>query len=612
MMDITFWLIAVPFIGGVLCLLIPKLKHVLAISISLMTLVLAGYTFFTGYRITGDALFRLDNLSGFVVLAIALFGFLIVLYSLKIVTAEKYDVTKYYAYILWTLAASFGAVLVNNLVLLIVFWGFVGLTLYLLIQIGRSSVNVDASAAAKKTFIIIGGSDCLMIFGIGLLWLLTGTFQMDRIFIPINDVSAEAYKGLIITAFLFLTIAALTKAGAVPFHTWLPDMAEVSPASVTAFLPASLDKLLGIYLLIRICKEMFQLDFWMQLLILTVGAVTIITAVFMAMIQHDVKKLLAYHAVSQVGYMILGIGSGNLIGIAGGLFHMLNHAIYKSNLFLCAGSIENQTKTSELSNLGGLAKYMPITFVTCLIAALSISGVPPLNGFVSKWMIYQGIIGYGMSDGVLSAKSVLWWIFLVAAMFGSALTLASFMKLMHAIFLGQKPKYETEIKEVSWTAWLPQAVLSLLCVGLGIFAVQGPLKYFIYPSITGTTFEQVPVLDQSNLAALLIVVMLIVGVILYLLSAMKYRVSEPYIGTETLPTDSRVTGTDFYQTIKDINFIKRFYQLAEKKWFDIYELGKRIVFACGSVLSSLHTGDLQTYLGWCLIGLFVLLLMMVY
>src|SRR4030042_5389712 len=119
----------------------------------------------------------------------------------------------------------------------------------------------------------------------------------------------------------------------------------------------------------------------------------------MSLIQHDLKRLLGYHAVSQVGYMVLGIGTGNPIGIAGGLFHMLNHAIYKSCLFLSGGSVEKKAGTTELDKLGGFAKIMPITFVTFVIASLAISGVPPFNGFASKWMIYQGIIEIGKNGG---------------------------------------------------------------------------------------------------------------------------------------------------------------------------------------------------------------------
>ena len=374
-MNALFYPIVLPFIIGIFCLLTPKkVREALALIGSLATLGLTIWLFSIKNQFPAGGLFLIDNLSGFILPAIGLFGFLITLYSLKYM-AGKDRLREYYTYILWTIGASFGVVLANNLILLLVFWGFLGLTLYLLIGIG----GPRAAPAAKKTFIIIGGSDALMLLGIVLIWLRVG---------PETSIFS-----------LGMDIAAFAKAGAMPFHTWIPDMAKTAPLSVTAFLPASLDKLLGIYLLARISMNLFVMNQTMGLVLLIVGAVTIIAAVMMALVQHDLKRLLSYHAVSQVGYMVLGIGTLNPVGMAGGIFHMLNHAIYKGCLFLCGGAVEHRAKTTDLAKLGGLSKFMPITFVACVVAALSISGIPPLNGFVSKWMIYQGIIEVGNGQG---------------------------------------------------------------------------------------------------------------------------------------------------------------------------------------------------------------------
>ena len=148
----------------------------------------------------------------------------------------------------------------------------------------------------------------------------------------------------------------------------------------------------------------------MSLVLAAIGAATILIAVMVAMVQHNLKKLLSYHAISQVGYMVLGIATGTPVGIAGGLFHMLNHAIYKCCLFLCGGAAEQAAGTPELDRMGGLGKKMPITFITCLVAALSISGIPLFNGFVSKWMVYQGVINMGSDQGIMAAK--LWPVWL--------------------------------------------------------------------------------------------------------------------------------------------------------------------------------------------------------
>ena len=188
-----------------------------------------------------------------------------------------------------------------------------------------------------------------------------------------SEMSIELRDGVAIVGFFSLLIASLAKAGAFPVHTWLPEYTEAAPSSISAFLPASLDKLLGIYFLTRICTNIFVLRQWAILLLLLIGSITIIAAVMMALVQHNYKKLLGYHAVSQVGYMVTGIGLGTPLGIAGGLFHMINNALYKSGLFLAGGATEKQTNEEELDKLGGLAVYMPITFFSALIFALSIS-----------------------------------------------------------------------------------------------------------------------------------------------------------------------------------------------------------------------------------------------
>ncbi len=597
------YLIIIPFIVGLFCLLVPKklskLVDSLAIGGSLATFYFIILTFLrkpVEWFYDDLLLLRLDNLSGFILLAIGLFGFLIVLYSLKFM-AGKERLNEYYAYLLWTIGGAGGAILANNLILLLVFWGFLGLTLYLLIGIGGS----EATPAAKKTLIIVGGSDALMILGVGIIWLLTGSFQMENISVPLTG-------PLPTIAFISLAIVSFAKAGAMPMHTWIPDCAEKAPIPVTAFLPASLDKLLGIYLLARIAVDFFVMNKAMGLLLLIVGAVTIIAAVMMALIQHDLKRLLSYHAVSQVGYMVLGIGTGNPIGVAGGIFHMLNHAIYKGCLFLTGGGVEHRAQTTDLDRLGGLAKLMPITFITCLIAALSISGVPPFNGFVSKWMVYQGVIELGKGGDKL------WIIWLVAAMFGSALTLASFMKLIHSVFLGSSstttPSPEPKRKEVSFAMWFPMAVLAGLCVIFGVFAYKVPLKNLILPAVPGVSFLG---FWSPGLATLLIIIGIVLGVIIYWLGRIKgLRTDTAYVGGEIIPQDSRVTGVDFYDTIRDLATLKAIYRKSEKKLFDIYDQGTRFVFFFIRGLRKIHSGVLSTYLFWSLFGMLILFIIMLF
>jgi len=537
------------------------------------------------------SLFKLDSLNGFVVLAIGLFFVLNIIYSSKFMKGKQY-LGQYYSNVILTAIASVGAVLSNNLILLLIFWGFLGLTLYLLINMGGD----NTSAVAKKTFIIVGGSDMLMLLGIGIIYNLAGTLQMDKIRLELNN-------GLVVLAYLCIAIASFAKAGAMPFHTWIPDCAEHAPVPVVAYLPASLDKLLGIYLLARISLNVFIMNEAMNIFLMLIGAFTIIAAVMMALVQHNMKRLLGYHAVSQVGYMVLGIASGTAIGIAGGIFHMLNNSIYKQALFLVSGNVEQKIGTTDLDKLGGLSKIMPFTYISCLIASLSISGVPPFNGFVSKWMVYQGLItAYQVSAGNYRVFILM---ALVAAMFGSGLTLASFMKLLHATFLGQRPNGPTAQRpnEVSWQMWLPPILLAIICVIFGIFANQIPLKYFILPAVKGVTFIGS---WNAGVSTLLIIIGLILGILIFRLKGLRplIRQDTAFVGGEALELrETRVTGTEFYNTIKELGLLGAIYKRAEEGVFDIYNLGKKLIFSISGALQYLHNGILPTYMVWCLLGM---------
>lgn len=550
------------------------------------------------------SLLRFDSLSTFVGGFICLFFLLVIIYSVGHMKGRK-GLFRYYLYTILTCIVSLGAVFANNLLLFLIFWGFLGLLLYLLITFGRTE---RTPATAKKAFIIIGGTDALMLLGIVILWRITEIgsstglikLNMDQMSIPLAGPAA-------IVAFLCLAAGALAKAGAVPFHTWVPDTAEDAPIPVTAYLPASLDKLLGIYFLFRITLEVFQVTGGMNLFLMAIGSFTIVAAVMMALVQHNLKRLLGYHAVSQVGYMVLGIGTGNPIGIAGGLFHMLNHAIYKSSLFLAAGAVEKRSGTSNLSKLGGYAKVMPFTFVAFIIASLAISGVPPFNGFASKWLLYQGVIETGKSGGDL------WIIWLVAAMFGSALTLASFMKLTHTVFLGQKSVERKDTGgKTGLSAWIPLSVLSLLCIAFGVFANRLPLKYFINPAVG----EEVaaPGIWNSGLATIMILIGLGIGFVIYLAGSLrKARTTEIFVGGETVKDipEMRVSGVEFFKTVKDLKPLKAIYNAAEKKYFDIYDVGNKIVSAFSRFFGSLHNGLLPRYITWCLAGVVVLIYILI-
>jgi formate hydrogenlyase subunit 3/multisubunit Na+/H+ antiporter MnhD subunit len=544
-------------------------------------------------------LLKATPLGSFILMFTMGFGVLVTLYSLGHMR-ESQRLSEYYGSILLALGGSAGILLSDHLLFLLIFWEIVTASLYLLIAVGGRNSNF----AATKTFAIVGASDGAFLLGIGFVWALTRDFTISSI-----NLSLSASSPLAAIAFLLLVTAAITKAGALPLHTWLPTSGQYAPTPVMAFLPAAIDKLLGIYLLVLVVREIFVLDSQALAVVLAVvGAATIIIAVMVAMVQHNLKKLLSFHAVSQVGYMILGIATMTPVGIAGGLFHMLNNAIYKSCLFLCGGAVEQRAGSAELDQLGGLGRKMPLTFASCLIAALSISGIPPLNGFVSKWMVYQGIVQMGTSQTGTIAK--LWPIWFVAAMFGSALTLASFVKVLHSVFFARLPGRLKAVREVPISQTLPMIVLAVLCVFFGVF-YRVPLTRFIYPAlgITGGT-EVLTGTWDSILATGLIVVGIALGLLIMLIASYSRKVRSVPTWTcgEIQPNEQMaILGTHFYKTVSSMGGFRQLYAGQEKGYFDLYNQSGRLGLAFTAFLRWLHSGVLPMYLTWVTVGLVIVL-----
>ncbi len=603
------WPIVIPTVAGFLCFLVPRkvrgLREVLAILATLWTFLLTVQIFRGGEiwlrqpwlqfgSFTVDFNLRAYQFSSFAMVFIALFGLAVASYSASYM-AKRSSNKSYFAYLLWTVAASIGAVLADNLLVMLIFWEIVTILFYLLITREETKLSITA---ARKSFIILGFSDCALLLGIIFVWIIGGSLSLQELNIQLGH-------SLNYLAFILCTIGALAKAGAWPVHSWVPAAAEGSPTPVMAFLPASLDKLLGIYLLARLTLDLFVTDHAMGLMLMIIGSATIIFAVMMALVQHDLKKLLSFHAVSQVGYMVLGIGTGTPIGIMGGLFHMVNHAIYKSCLFLGAGAVEKQAKTTELTKLGGLAAAMPVTFGAMFVASMAISGVPPFNGFFSKWLVYQSLVTIRQP------------IFLIAALFGSALTLASFIKVLYSVFWGERPKKLRGVKEVGFLMAWPMVALALLCILFGIVA-QFPLRAFIGP-VVGFEFEQAPTrismvnaLWSPTLATALIIIGLLLGLVIYLMGRIGARRRAPaFVGGEKLDTDeTRVLGTGFYETIRNLGIFKGIYGDADRGIFDVYFLGDRFGSLLVVALRRLHDGVLSSYLSWSIIGLGLLVFLM--
>lgn len=607
--------IALPIAAGLLAFCAPR---VLGRAVRWFAVVVAAATFGFCLRLYlgakplawtvgagSDAveLLRMDGLGALVLAGIGLFALLMTLYSVGFFARGAVSERLFYGSVLLSLGAACGVALASHALLFVMFWGLLSVPLFLLIQRGSDQSN----AAAKKAMLVVGGTDSLLVLGLVAFVIAAGGAEKTSswsMFPPSPMPVTTAAAWVSVLCFL---VAALAKAGAMPFHTWVPDACEAAPVPAVALLPASLDKLLGIYLLSRVFLTLFQIPEPLQLACLLIGAGTIIFAVMAAMVQHNLRRLLGFHAVSQVGYMVVGIATMTPVGVVGGLFHMLNHAIYKSCLFLTAGAAEKKTGETELDKMGGLARTMPVTFLAALTAAFAISGIPPLNGFASKWMVYNGIIAS-------QHLGFVWVIVLTAAMFGSALTLASFVKVLHSVFLGQPKKPQREGQSPSFLMVLPMVVLALLCLILGVFAVRVGVHGLISPATPYTALE-IPGLWSSGIATLLLVLALLVGLVIYLVSTFtRKREDEAYVGGEigSRAADYNYEGVEFYKTIGELSGLRALYEKAEARWFDLYEQSRRFVFYVTGFLRQLHDGVLYTYVTWSVLGLVLLLWWLLY
>jgi multicomponent Na+:H+ antiporter subunit A len=613
-------MVLVPGVAGLITLGLGRARAVAgAVSSisSLVALLMAGVLVYelSARGITREVLWHLDvagmawefeltRLNALSIFFIALLGFLIALYSTRYIA--KYDGKGYYhTLILWSMSAAIVALTSENWIPFLAFWEVCNLTLFFLVRAGGS----EARMPAYRTLILLASCDLLMAVGVALAVSQTHSLEITRL----TGLSPHL-TGLI---FALMLISALAKAGGIPFHTWIPDIAPSSPASTLALFPGAYDKLLGIFKLVVICHFLISFAPSLSATVTIIGMITMLFAVLMAMVQHDIYKLLSYHAISQVGYMITGIGIGTSLAIAGGLFHMVNNVVFKSCLFLTAGAALYVTGTKHVERLGGLAKKMPVTFTCALIAALAISGVPPLNGFASKWMIYQAAFEATSISPINAVAGIV-------AVLASALTLASFVKYLHSVFLGPLPKEYEGVREVPLSMRVPMIVLAALCVLFGLFP-QIPLNYLILPTLNNIYVAYgVPVslppswiyLTPSAwatwspvIATLVALLALALGWAFYSMGkriqpfAPRPEALKPFVSGEDLVVHYH--GGHFYGSSVKLSF-KGLYAIAERGGFSI--IWRAIASPFEAVLRSPRNGVFLVYALWVMTVIAIMLL----
>ena len=410
-----------------------------------------------GYAI-GIAI-EVDALSLFFGLLVGIAAFAACVYSLDYVTHDAHQV-QYYTLLLMTSGGVLGMVLTGDIfnmyiMVEILTIGAVGLTAY-------RSKSEGALEAAFKYLVVGSIGSAFILTAIVMLYAEAHTLNLAQLSALLPGMLGS---GRMKIAFALLLAGFSTKAFIVPFHPLAADAHGAAPASVSLLISGVLTKS-GLYAIIRLCYFLFQVmdKGTMQFLLVFLGCVSMLVCVTMALAQHDFKRLLAFHSISQIGYVLTAIGLATALGLSAGLYHAMNHTIFKGLLFLAAGAVMHQTGTGDLDRLGGLAKKMPHTTVMFLIGAFSISGLPPFNGFASKWMIYQAIYQKAAESG-----NFLFVFALIAALVTSVLTLASFVKVSQSVFFGQLSVEFENTEEAPIGMRIAMGLLAALCVITGLF-----------------------------------------------------------------------------------------------------------------------------------------------
>ena len=392
-------------------------------------------------------LFLVDGLALFVALASSGIGALIVLYSTGYI-AHTENETEYYTMVLLFIGSMMGLVFSANLIFLYIFWEIAAICSWRLIGYYRKP---EFTKRADKAFLMTFLGASLMLFAFIMIYTTTGTFDMARL------------RGFPIAPVVMLLIFAgmIAKSATFPLHTWLPD-AGIAPSTITSLLHAAVLVKIGVYGFARLFCCTFTLPSYAPTLLGGIAIGSAFIAACAAMVENDIKRILAYSTVSQLGYIFLGFSMlDNPTALAGSVFYFLAHGLGKAALFLCAGVIEHQTHTKDIRQLGGLIKTMPITAVVFFASAMSVIGIPPFAGFFSKFMVVAGTVQKG--EIALAAVAI-------ATAF---ITLIYLMRLFNKVFLGSPTHGDT--REGTTSMLVVLSIFALLSLFGGLF-VSWPMN----------------------------------------------------------------------------------------------------------------------------------------
>ncbi|WP_428898545.1 multicomponent Na+:H+ antiporter subunit D [Parelusimicrobium proximum] len=461
--------------GAVLCSFLNKRpKAAFAVS----CLVLAAGIFFTGFNLLSDSPLKAESevFAGEFVFSTLMYGMVFLVSLAVIIVAYKAEHTKrkgtYFALILTAVAGMCGIIMTRDFFSTYVFLEVLSASSFTLIAFYNKE---ESTEGAIRYYYLSSIASVFILFGIAILFLTTGSTSFESLKAALD--SGSANMALINTFLGIMACGFMVKTGLVPFHAWVPDAYQSASTPVSAFLGGIITKAAGAYTLIKIAMILgiashFTAFSSVGKAIMLFGALSILAGALLAMKQVNLKRILAYSSISQMGYIFLGAGLGTPLGLAGAIFHLFNHASLKSVMFFTAASLESAAGTCNIKEIYGLEKRMPVTSIFTLIAMLSTAGIPPLAGFWSKLIIIMALWQSG-------------FYFLAAvAIFSSVITLAYMMRVQRNVFWGKAEGNMKKVKEVSAWYLVPSGVFVVIIVAVGLYF---PIIYtsFIEPIVRG-------------------------------------------------------------------------------------------------------------------------------
>lgn len=466
-------IVFMPFLGA---FIVPVISYMSSLTRNLFSLFLVLTSFLLSFALiphilyignisieyqtgVGTTLFLVDKLGLFMALCSSMIGSIIVLYSFGYIASYQ-NQNEYYLMVVLFLGSMMGLVFSSNLIIMFIFWEVTAFVCWRLIGFFRDK---DVVLKADKAFLVTVFGAVVMLLGFILIYHQTGSFDIVTIK---KNLNGGKISDLAVILILF---GILSKSATLPLHTWLPD-AGVAPSPVTALLHAAVLVKIGVYVYARLFVVSFPIETQWHTIIPMIAAVSALVSGGAALIENNMKRIIAYSTISQIAFIFLGLASGTAVGVAGGMLYILMHGLSKGGLFLCAGIVEHQTHTKDINKLGGLIKVMPYTAAAFILCSLSVMGLPPFGGFFSKYMVIAGTIDDDRK-----------WI-AATFIFGAVLTVVYLMRLFTSIFMG--PQIIESKREGSKVMVFSVMLLGILSVLSGVF--------IYYPSFfVNTAVEQI-------------------------------------------------------------------------------------------------------------------------